>query len=149
TRSWPGSRARSRRSWAATRSMSKPCWSSMTSTASPRRCGSACVRALPPEIAALAGKRVALWGWGRGGRAAYAALRAVPARETGNGESEQRFPAWLTLFCTSAEAEDARALGDPGLVVETEATAERLSAFDIVIKSPGISPYRPEVLAAA
>ncbi|MGY1410374.1 UDP-N-acetylmuramoyl-L-alanine--D-glutamate ligase [Luteimonas sp. A611] len=104
---------------------------------------------MPPEIAALAGKRVALWGWGREGRAAYAALRAVPARETGNGESEQRFPAWLTLFCTSAEAEDARALGDPGLAVETEASAERLSAFDIVIKSPGISAYRPEVLAAA
>src|SRR5690606_41743972 len=34
-------------------------------------------------------------------------------------------------------------------VVATEASAERLSAFDVVIKSPGISPYRPEALAAA
>src|SRR5690606_21702727 len=49
---------------------------------------------------------------------------------------------------TSAEAEDARALGDSGLVVETDAGAGRLATFDVVIKSPGISPYRPEVLAA-
>src|SRR5690606_15777750 len=148
-RSWPGSRARSHRSWAPVRSMSTPCWSSMTSTASLRGCGSACVRALPPEIAALAGKRVALWGWGREGRAAYAALRQVREGGTGDAGSEARFPARLTLFCSSVEAEEARTLGDAGLVVETEATAERLSAFDLVIKSPGISPYRPEVLAAA
>lgn len=105
--------------------------------------------ASPNSIAALAGQRVALWGWGREGRAAYAALRA--ARESGVGSrgSEERFPARLTLFCTVAEAEEARALGDPLLQVETEATAERLAAFDVVVKSPGISPYRPEALAAA
>ena len=105
------------------------------------------MRALPPEIAALAGQRVALWGWGREGRAAYAALRRLRASDA--GAPEDRFPARLTLFCTGAEAQDAQALADPGLVVETEATAERLSAFDVVIKSPGISPYRPEVVAAA
>src|SRR3546814_746177 len=34
------------------------------------------------------------------------------------------------------------------LRVETDATAERRAAFDVVIKSPGISPYRPEAVAA-
>lgn len=49
----------------------------------------------------------------------------------------------------ASEVADAEALGDPLLRIETEATAERLSAFEIVIKSPGISPYKPEALAAA
>ena len=39
-----------------------------------------------PDIASLAGKRVALWGWGREGRAAYAALRATREQGTGNRE---------------------------------------------------------------
>ncbi|HRP73242.1 MAG TPA: UDP-N-acetylmuramoyl-L-alanine--D-glutamate ligase [Luteimonas sp.] len=103
----------------------------------------------PNSIAALAGKRVALWGWGREGREAYAALRAARESGIGNRESEEHFPARLILFCTAAEADEAWALGDGTLVVETEATAERLAAFDVVIKSPGISPYRPEALAAA
>ena len=105
--------------------------------------------ASPPSIAQLAGLRVALWGWGREGRAAYAALRGARESGIGNGESGERFPTRLTLFCTAAEAEEARALGDGALLVETEASAERLSAFDVVVKSPGISPYRPEAVAAA
>nr|WP_242111630.1 UDP-N-acetylmuramoyl-L-alanine--D-glutamate ligase [Luteimonas aquatica] len=85
----------------------------------------------------LDGRHVALWGWGREGRAAYRAIRA-------------RLPALpLTLFCGGDEAADAHALGDAALSVETEASAGRLGAFDVVIKSPGISPYRPEALAAA
>ena len=89
------------------------------------------------RIADLAGQRVALWGWGREGRAAHAALRA-------------RLPELaLTLFCSEAEAADAAALGDPRLALEQAATAVRLSAFDVVVKSPGISPYRPEAQAAA
>lgn len=88
------------------------------------------------RISQLEGKRVALWGWGREGRAAHRALRA-------------RLPGLaLTLFCSDEEAAQARALQDAQLSVETLATAERLSAFDVVIKSPGISPYRPEVVAA-
>jgi UDP-N-acetylmuramoylalanine--D-glutamate ligase len=93
------------------------------------------------RISQLEGKRVALWGWGREGRAAYGALRR---RESGIGNGLS-----LTLFCTAAEVEEARALGDPALRIETEATAERLAAFDVVIKSPGISAYRPELLEAA
>ena len=88
-------------------------------------------------ISQLDGQRVALWGWGREGRAAYQAIRS-------------RLPELaLTLFCSADEAADARGLNDARLAVETAATADRLSAFDWVIKSPGISPYRAEALAAA
>ncbi|WP_027079323.1 UDP-N-acetylmuramoyl-L-alanine--D-glutamate ligase [Luteimonas mephitis] len=99
------------------------------------------------RISQLEGKRVALWGWGREGRAAYGALRA---RDSGSGirGPEERGTLPLTLFCTAHEAGQVRALGDRALQVETEASAARLSAFDVVIKSPGISPYRPEALTA-
>ncbi len=89
------------------------------------------------RISQLEGRRVALWGWGREGRAARQAIRT-------------RLPQLpLTLFCNTDEAADALAVGDAALSVETEASAGRLSAFDIVVKSPGISPYRPEALIAA
>jgi UDP-N-acetylmuramoylalanine--D-glutamate ligase len=89
------------------------------------------------NIRQLEGCRVALWGWGREGRAAHAAIRS-------------RLPHLpLTLFCSTGEVAAAHALGDAQLTVETEATAARLSAFDVVVKSPGISPYRAEALAAA
>ncbi|MGO1001649.1 UDP-N-acetylmuramoyl-L-alanine--D-glutamate ligase [Lysobacter sp. CA196] len=89
------------------------------------------------RISQLDGQRVALWGWGREGRAAYQAIRS-------------RLPELaLTLFCSADEAADARALNDARLAIETAASAERLSAFAWVIKSPGISPYRAEALAAA
>lgn len=89
------------------------------------------------RISQLDGKRVALWGWGREGRAAYHAIRArLPQLE-------------LTLFCPADEAAGARALHDPRLAVETQASAERLGAFEWIVKSPGISPYRAEALAAA
>ena len=89
------------------------------------------------RISQLEGKRVALWGWGREGRAAHHAVRA-------------RLPSLpLTLFCNEQEAADAAALGDPRLSVETEATAARLSAFEIVIKSPGISPNTTVAMSAA
>lgn len=89
------------------------------------------------KIADLAGKRVALWGWGREGRAAYAALRA---RLPGHA---------LTLFCSTTEAVEATASNDPLLAIEHAPTGERLGAFDVVVKSPGISPYSSEALAAA
>ena len=89
------------------------------------------------RISQFEGRRVALWGWGREGRAAWRAIRA-------------RLPALpLTLFCNEAEAGEAASLGDPLLDTRTRAGVEALSAFDVVVKSPGISPYRPEALAAA
>lgn len=85
----------------------------------------------------LDGRRVALWGWGHEGRAAYHAVRA-------------RLPGLpLTLFCSADEAMEAAALGDALLHVEPVASAAALSAFEIVIKSPGISPYGAEARAAS
>jgi len=56
----------------------------------------------------------------------------------------------LTLFCNAEEAADAAALGDAQLRTDTAPpTAEALAAFDVVVKSPGISPYREEALQAA
>lgn len=88
------------------------------------------------RISQLEGRRIALWGWGREGQAAYRALRARFAS------------APLTLFCAPEEAAAVAALGDTRLAVETRATGERLASFDVVVKSPGISPYRPEAQAA-
>ena len=89
------------------------------------------------QLSQLESVSVALWGWGREGRAAYRALR-------------DRFPGKpLTLFCAANEVADAASLTDANLQVETEATSGRLSAFDVVIKSPGISPYKPEAMVAA
>jgi UDP-N-acetylmuramoylalanine--D-glutamate ligase len=107
------------------------------------------VHASQPDIASLAGQRVALWGWGREGRAAYAALRGFRDSGLGTRDSEQRFSGELTLFCNATEAEEVRALGDARLSIATGATGEALSAFDVVIKSPGISPYKPEAVFAA
>ncbi|HZF99051.1 MAG TPA: UDP-N-acetylmuramoyl-L-alanine--D-glutamate ligase, partial [Pseudoxanthomonas sp.] len=81
------------------------------------------------RISRLEARRVALWGWGREGRAAYRAVRAqLPALP-------------LTLFCGMDESTQAAALADPRLDVQTEVDGARLAAFEIVIKSPGISPY--------
>ncbi len=81
------------------------------------------------RISALEGQRVALWGFGREGRAALAALR-------------RRFPSQpLTLFCPATEHVAAAQLSDPQLRLREAPTAAELCEFDAVIKSPGISPY--------
>lgn len=89
------------------------------------------------RISQLEGRRIALWGWGREGRAACRALRVrLPAQPLG-------------VFCGDDERAEVEALGDPLLSVHTTADADALAAFDYVIKSPGISPYRDEAVAAA
>ena len=89
------------------------------------------------QISQLEGQSVALWGWGREGRSAYRAIRsALPAQP-------------LTLFCSDTEVAEAQALGDAQLHVESHVDAAALSRFAVVVKSPGISPNRPEALAAA
>ncbi len=88
------------------------------------------------RLADLAGKRVAVWGCGREGQAALAALRArLPGQRVG-------------LFCSDEET--ARLPDRDGLDLGGAAPdADALAAFELVVKSPGISAYRPELLAAA
>lgn len=86
--------------------------------------------------------RVAVWGYGREGRAALAAMRRwFPGKS-------------LTLICDASEAKTL----DRGLhrkeetrLVTTSPDVVLLSQFDAVIKSPGISSYKspvPEAIAA-
>jgi UDP-N-acetylmuramoylalanine--D-glutamate ligase len=82
------------------------------------------------QLSDLENKKVAIWGYGREGRAALAALRwRLP-----------RTP--LALLCSESEAAEAAQIGDPALYIFTEeVTADLLARFQVVIKSPGISPY--------
>ena len=89
------------------------------------------------EAIAANGGRIALWGWGREGRAAWRAIRSRASA----------LP--LTLFCNADEADDAATLGDPLLTCDTGIDAARLSACAVVVKSPGISPYSPDAMVAA
>jgi UDP-N-acetylmuramoylalanine-D-glutamate ligase len=80
------------------------------------------------RLAELKDARVAIWGYGREGRAALTALR-------------RRFPdKELTLFCSEAEAKGIA--GSLLTVVAGVPDAAALSRYDVVVKSPGISPYR-------
>lgn len=89
------------------------------------------------RISQLDGKRVALWGWGREGRAAYRAIRS-------------RLPALpLTLYCNDEEATEAGSLADPLLTVLREASAESLATQQVIVKSPGISPNQEAARFAA
>ena len=63
------------------------------------------------NIDALRDRRVALWGWGREGRAAWRTLH-------------DRGIAPLALFCNAAEAAEAQAL-DPVLRIEPAGVANR------------------------
>jgi UDP-N-acetylmuramoylalanine--D-glutamate ligase len=94
------------------------------------------VEPAPLRLPDLADRRVAIWGYGREGRATLAALR-------------RRFPAKpLTLFCSTVEASTVAARSDIAPAVEVVTTppdAEALARFDVVIKSPGISPYKSPV----
>jgi UDP-N-acetylmuramoylalanine--D-glutamate ligase len=83
------------------------------------------------KLTELERARVAVWGYGREGRAALAALHRRFPREV------------LTLFCSEQEAGAARVEGVNVETVQPDAAA--LARFDIVIKSPGISPYKPPI----
>ena len=88
------------------------------------------------RIADLAGKRVAVWGFGREGRAA---IRAIHAQLP-------QLP--LALYCGEGEAEAARAFDATLTVYGQEPGSVALCAYDVVVKSPGISAYKPAVTTA-
>src|SRR5690349_10393080 len=87
---------------------SHPCWSPPANTAFRPIFGARCVR-----ISELEGKRVAIWGYGREGRAALAALRWRLPRQP------------ITVFCSDAEAPAIEAMEDPGLTVDTRVDGEK------------------------
>lgn len=88
------------------------------------------------RIAELAGKRIAVWGFGREGRAAIRAIRA-------------RLPQLpLALYCSEGEAQSARAFDAALTVYGQEPDPVALCAYDVVVKSPGISAYKPAVTTA-
>ena len=90
----------------------------------------------PLRIVDLADKRVAIWGFGREGRAAITAIRS-------------RLPQLaLTLFCSDAEVAAARSFDSSLAVRGGEPDAIALAMFEVVVKSPGISAYKPALLAA-
>jgi UDP-N-acetylmuramoylalanine--D-glutamate ligase len=81
-------------------------------------------------------RRVAIWGFGREGRAAIHALRS-------------RCPKLrLVLFCSASEVDAARAFDAALEVIAGEPDTAALASFDVVVKSPGISAYKPALLAA-
>jgi UDP-N-acetylmuramoylalanine--D-glutamate ligase len=84
----------------------------------------------------LEGRKLAIWGFGREGRAALAYLRSCLPQQR------------VTVFCNSDEAAQINAEGDALVDCRTAPSAKDLSAFDVVVKSPGISKYKPEALAA-
>lgn len=89
-----------------------------------------------PRLADLAGARVAIWGFAREGRSALAALqRYFPTKP-------------VTVFCSAAEAASISSGHDAIAMVTTAPDVDALRAFDVVIKSPGISPYRQPAASA-
>ncbi len=87
----------------------------------------------------LADKGLAIWGFGQEGRAALAAVNRVFPNKPVTVIVRRREVAAVT--CELQENGSVTVVADETLL-------ETLGADDIVIKSPGISPYRDEIKAA-
>lgn len=79
-------------------------------------------------------RSLAIWGLGREGLAALAWMR-------------ERYPSCAVTILNDAPLADAPD-GVPVLIGEDAAQAVRDGRFEVVIKSPGVSLYRPEIAAA-
>lgn len=95
------------------------------------------------RLAEFAGRRVALWGFGREGRSTYRALRRVLPGLPLTVLDDAHLP---------PEASDVRIVSGRDAVAtvlsDTVLSDTVLGDFDVIVKSPGISLYRPEVLEA-
>lgn len=81
------------------------------------------------KLSDLKNKKVALWGFGMEGKASLAYL-------------QQRLPNLsLTILCPQSEATNAEVTFN-----HEKVAADLLSEFDVVVKSPGISPYQNAVI---
>jgi UDP-N-acetylmuramoyl-L-alanine---L-glutamate ligase len=88
------------------------------------------------RAADLAKARVAVWGLGREGRAAIGFLRA-------------RYPTLPLMLLDDAEsAQPAREFAHVESVFGRSAIARALDRVQVLIKSPGVSLYRPEIAMA-
>lgn len=89
------------------------------------------------RAADLAAKRVAIWGLGREGRAAIRLLR----------RHHPHLP--LLLLDDAEDPRPAEGIGGPiELFLGGEAIARALPRVEVLVKSPGVSLYRPEIRAA-
>ncbi len=89
------------------------------------------------QPADLAGRKVGILGLGREGQAALEYLRSVhPGLE-------------LALICESPpDKQFAAQLGDKDRLVTGPLSQAQLERFDLLVRSPGISPYRRSIRAA-
>ena len=99
------------------------------------------------QLAELTGKRIAILGAGREGQAAHAWLRArMPQAELtilAEAPAEAVFAQGLQLHHTQSGDTQSR----DSLIIEPFTTA-RLLSFNVLVRSPGISPYREALQAA-
>jgi UDP-N-acetylmuramoylalanine--D-glutamate ligase len=89
------------------------------------------------RVADLASRRVAVWGWGREGRAAVGFIR----------KHHPGLP--LMLFDDGAEQPTPSGIGgDVECVFGAERIARAIDTVDVIVKSPGVSLYRREIQQA-
>jgi UDP-N-acetylmuramoyl-L-alanine---L-glutamate ligase len=88
------------------------------------------------RAAELGAARVAIWGGGREGRAAIGFLRA----------RHPKLP--LLLLDDAADAEAPRGFDGINCAFGVERIARVLDDVDVIVKSPGVSLYRPEIETA-
>ena len=92
------------------------------------------------KLSELESRAVALWGFGREGASVYAAMRRSGSAGRITVLDERPLPADVS----------EQLAADPSVSVRIgEVTADRLARFDVVVKSPGVSAYRPEITAAS
>ena len=104
------------------------------------------------QLAELAGKRIAILGAGREGQATHAWLRArLPHAELtilAEAPAEAAFAQGLQLHNTQSRETQSRDTQSRDALIIEPFSASRLLSFNVLVRSPGISPYREALQAA-